>query len=171
MEEQWKNLTIPNYEHFMISNLGRIKNTLTNHIIAVYFDNKRGYGRSKIKTNGITKTVYPHRLVAEAFLPDWNPELQVNHIDKNKSNNCASNLEMVTDSQNKKHSYDEYLQGHLNSQGKIVQVYDLQGNLLMEHLGLWDFCRKYGHDPRCVQRVIKGEQGSHHGLKFKYKEN
>ena len=69
MEEQWKNLTIPNYEHFMISNLGRIKNTLTNHIIAVCFDNKRGYGRSKIKTNGITKTVYPHRLVAEAFLP------------------------------------------------------------------------------------------------------
>ena len=47
----------------------------------------------------------------------------------------------------------------------------LQGNLLMEHLGLGDFCRTYGHDPRCVQRVIKGEQGSHHGLKFKYKEN
>ena len=39
MEEHWKNLTIPNYEHFMISNLGRIKNTLTNHIIAVCFDN------------------------------------------------------------------------------------------------------------------------------------
>ena len=171
MEEQWKNLTIPNYEHFMISNLGRIKNALTNHTIAVYFDAKCGYGHSKIKANGITKTIYPHLSVAEAFLPDWNPELQVNHIDKNKRNNCVSNLEMVTDSQNKKHSYDEYLQGHLNSQGKIVQAYDLQGNLLMEHLGLGDFCRKYGHNPRSVQRVIKGEQGSHHGLKFKYKEN
>lgn len=76
---------------------------------------------------------------------------------------------MVTDSENKKHSRQEYIDGHLRSQGKILQVYDLQGNFIMEYLGLWEFCRKYNHDPRAIQRVINGEMKYHHGLVFKYK--
>ena len=34
------------------------------------------------------------RLVAEAFLPDWDPELEVYHLDGNPGNNVPSNLAM-----------------------------------------------------------------------------
>lgn len=169
MEEVWKNISIPNYEHFLVSNLGRVRNSKTGNFIAIG-DNGRGYCNCKLKANGISKTVYVHRLVAEAFLPDWGTKLQVNHIDKNKKNNRVDNLEMVTDSENKKWSQKEYIDGHLKTQGKTVLVYDLDGNFLMEYRGLWEFCRKYNHDPRSVQRVIKGEKKYHHNLVFKYKE-
>lgn len=48
---------------------------------------------------------YLHRLVAEAFLDTWDPELTVNHIDGNKLNNHSDNLEMVTQTENMKHFY------------------------------------------------------------------
>lgn len=44
-----------------------------------------------------------HRLVAQSFLSNWNPELTVNHKDGNKLNNDYSNLEMMTIAENNHH--------------------------------------------------------------------
>jgi len=46
-----------------------------------------------------------HRLVAEAFLPDFLDKPQVNHIDGNKQNNHISNLEMVSAKENVVHAF------------------------------------------------------------------
>ena len=62
-----------------------------------YTFSNMGLGYLRCKCGGL------HRLVAEAFLDTWNSELQVNHIDGNKHNNCVNNLEMVTSLENIHH--------------------------------------------------------------------
>lgn len=54
---------------------------------------KHGYLHVALHKNGIKKNKLIHRLVAEAFLPNPNNFLEVNHLDEIKDNNELSNLE------------------------------------------------------------------------------
>ena len=45
-----------------------------------------------------------HRIVAEAFIPNPDKKLFVNHIDSNRKNNVVENLEWCTRRENSDHS-------------------------------------------------------------------
>lgn len=62
-----------------------------------------GYKRVAVRHNGQTKQ-YVQWLVAEAFIGPRPPGLHINHIDGNKLNNHASNLEYVTHAENMRHA-------------------------------------------------------------------
>lgn len=62
-----------------------------------------GYKKVVLTKDGFRSTKKVHRLVASAFLGD-NPNLCVNHIDFNKSNNNLNNLEWVSVLENVRHS-------------------------------------------------------------------
>ena len=70
---------------------------------------KNGYRYVTLYSNNQSKKLYIHRLLAELYI--LNPECKrtVNHIDGNKQNNCLTNLEWHTDSENIKHAYDNRL--------------------------------------------------------------
>lgn len=63
----------------------------------------KGYKAVLIRDNGKERTVFVHRLVALAFVPNPDNKPQVNHIDGNKTNNRAENLEWVTLAENMRH--------------------------------------------------------------------
>lgn len=60
----------------------------------------RGYKVVGLTKGGITTTHYVHRLVAEAFVPNPTNLPFVNHIDEDKTNNFADNLEWCTEQYN-----------------------------------------------------------------------
>ena len=65
---------------------------------------KDGYLRITLTNNGKRKSYCVHRLVARAYLKDYNEQLQVNHKNGKKTDNRVDNLEMVTLQENIKHS-------------------------------------------------------------------
>lgn len=64
-------------------------------------DSGKGYRRVCLHQNGVRKSAYVHRLVAEAFIPNPSNLPCVNHKDENKTNNHVSNLEWCTVSYNR----------------------------------------------------------------------
>lgn len=104
-DEIWKD--IPGYEGlYKISNFGRIYSLLTGTIRK---DVQAGSGYRAVQLsdrNHMKKRHYVHRLVAEAFLgPAPSNTSEVNHLDFNKNNNCAGNLEWCSKAENYHHAY------------------------------------------------------------------
>lgn len=61
----------------------------------------QGYKTVSLTKDGKTKTLFVHRLVAEAFLPNEEGLSMVNHKDEDKTNNFAENLEWCNASYNR----------------------------------------------------------------------
>lgn len=113
MDEIWKE--IKRFPNYAVSNFGRIKriskdnnghdnNTYIGKI-RKFGMNSCGYKTIDLCKDGKCKYFTVHALVAKAFLGLCPKDKQINHIDGDKSNNCANNLEYVTKSENVKHAY------------------------------------------------------------------
>lgn len=92
--------TIEGYEDYEISTWGRVFHKTTGNFITPYHHHK-GYLRVDLINGKGRKHFKVHRLVAGAFIPNPNNKPQVNHIDGNPANNSITNLEWVTDAENK----------------------------------------------------------------------
>ena len=80
-----------------------------------------GYLDVSLSSNGKVKHKRVHRLVANAFCENQDNKDEVNHIDGNKQNNNACNLEWCTKSENMIHAYQEGLQT-TTSRGPVRRV-------------------------------------------------
>lgn len=80
-----------------------------------------GKGYLRVYVGG--KLYFVHRLVAERYVPNPENKPQVNHKDGNKLNNCADNLEWVTNQENRTHAMDHnlHLCGEQCSWSKLTQ--------------------------------------------------
>ena len=86
------------------------KNKCYNEIIMKKASDKQGYQIISLSKNKKRKTYRVHRLIAKTFIENPQNKKEVNHIDGNKSNNCISNLEWCTRSENQIHAYKNKLQ-------------------------------------------------------------
>ena len=76
---------------YAITNCGQVWSYRKNTFLKPYL--ARGYFKVCLCKDKIRKQVLIHRLVAEAFILNPLNLPQINHIDENKQNNCAENLE------------------------------------------------------------------------------
>jgi hypothetical protein len=96
---------IPGY-HYSVSSDGEIKNNLTQKKMRPHYAGRaREYQTVYLRNENGPKRFYVHRLVAQAFVENPGCKEQVNHIDGDKSNNVASNLEWATQSENQLHRF------------------------------------------------------------------
>lgn len=100
--EQWKKH--PEFDNYQISNLGRVWSERKQRIMQTYLQNK-GYWQIHIVNNsGKSVKFLVHRLVALVWISNPSSKPIINHIDGDKSNNAASNLEWRTYSENILHA-------------------------------------------------------------------
>ena len=69
------------------------------------FQNKDGYHIVHLCKNSKCKSFLAHRVVYENFSGAIPQNLEINHIDGNKSNNHIGNLEVATRSENMRHAF------------------------------------------------------------------
>ncbi len=102
INEIWKTISFLDNK-YEISNQGRIRNTKTKRLLKLS-PSKRGYLVFSCQIKGKHKVVNVHKCVATEFVPNPENKPQVNHIDGNKLNANAGNLEWVTQKENNAHA-------------------------------------------------------------------
>lgn len=94
-DEIWRQIN--GFSRYEVSSFGRIRSNIGRSKILKPSTSPIGYLRyTLISDTKEKKGFLIHRLVAQAFLSDWDENLTVDHIDKNPSNNNLTNLRMLT---------------------------------------------------------------------------
>ena len=103
-DEIWK--PIPGWEKYAVSNKGRVRGARGWVLKPILGGKRQYYGVRLYKSVTENKLASIHRLVAEAFLENRECKPMVNHIDGNRFNNEASNLEWCTSQENTAHAFN-----------------------------------------------------------------
>ena len=129
-----------------------------------FFKTAKGYMSQTIRG----KTVRLHRAVAKAFIPNPENLPEVNHIDGNKLNNHASNLEWTTHKKNMEHAYSTGLakNGFGDESSRSILTAEQVAYIRAVHkpgdkeFGQTALGRKFGVTNSCVWRVVHGDNWS-----------
>lgn len=112
-----------------------------------------------------------HTLVALAFHgPPPQPGMEVNHIDANKLNNAASNLEWVTKAEQQAHAsrLGLYPYGPANSQAKLSTEAVIEIRRRWKTGRYWglirELAKEYGVSATAISKVIRGENHRRTGV-------
>ena len=175
----WK--AVVGYEgHYEVSSTGQVRSLdmyltcrngakrLQKGRIKPLYKNNRGYVTVCLTKNRITNRKLVHRLVAEAFINNVEGKPQVNHIDGDVTNNKASNLEWVTDNENKKHS--SIANGGTQRPQKPVIARNITTKMTRYFNGLREAERILGLDHKSALNVLKGIQKQTKGYVLCYVE-
>lgn len=134
VKEEWK--SIEGYEGlYEISNLGRVRShdRVSNGKIRKGRMLKQvitggGYYHVCLSKNGVFKQCRVHRLVATAFVPNPDAKETVNHINEDKLDNRACNLEWLTLSENVRYGTRSRRAGETLTANIGVPVYQIDLN-------------------------------------------
>ena len=110
---------------------------------------------------------FVHVMVAETFLPNLEKKPEVNHKDKNRTNNKLENLEWATRSEQMIHSHQTNSNPDRYRTSKAVKQYDLEGNFICEYKSLHEASRQTECSRSSIFHVCSGFLESTKGYVFK----
>lgn len=119
-----------------------------------------GYKHLRLRKNGKEKSFFVHRLVANTFVLNFNPEenIQVNHKDEDKKNNHYLNLEWCT------HQYNINYGTRNQRVSKPVIAYNDKETLYFSSMTEASY---EGFTASAISSVTRGRSKTHKGYQWK----
>lgn len=175
MDEIWK--PVKGYEgYYEVSNLGNIKrlDTITRYKSSgvrnypgrmlkqeVILD---GYSRVVLMKEGKKKRFMSHRIVAEIFVPNPYNKSFVNHINGDRLDNRAENLEWCTREENERHAVS-VLGKSMKGKTRPKMIRCLETNIIYKSM---NNCVEHLGDKACISGLNKALDAhrKYHGYTF-----
>ena len=160
-EELWKEW--PQDPRIKVSNMGNVVSCKrgARYPLKVTYDNC-GYQRVGAGYHGSATLV--HRMVAETWIDNPNHHKEVNHINGNKEDNRAANLEWTTRSENMRHAFRTGLKKAKGTPVRIVETGEVFESIS-------ECARRIGGDNSAIAKCLAGKLSTHHGYHFEYVED
>lgn len=163
--ETWKQ--IPDWPYF-ISSCGRVRNKKTCLLLKPVIT--CGYYKVRLSLNRHVEDKLIHKLVYMVFndIDEIPNGMVIDHIDGDKLNNNLSNLRLLSLSENVQAAF--YTQ-KTNQSCKTVLQFDLNGRFIAEFPSAKEAARQLNLDSSTISKVCRGQNKTHGGFIFKYKDN
>ena len=131
----------------MVSRDGRVYSIKSNSLL-IQHETEKGYFRVNVTIDGQCYHRRVHRLVAETYIPNDNPELDtIDHIDGDKSNNSVENLQWMSRGDNiRKSNSIPVIVKSLNTgyTKEYNSIYDAANDLALSYSSVCRNIFKYG---------------------------
>lgn len=147
-KEIWR--SIPGFNKYEASNLGRIRNAKNLKLRKPKSD-KLGYLYLNLTDdNGDVKTRFVHRLVAITYIPNPFNKPEIDHINTITNDNRVSNLRWVTHEENMKNEIT------MKKYKTVTIICNETGEVIK---GLKETARRYNIDHSSLRKHLKGIPG------------
>lgn len=173
--EEWRDVVGYDYE-YKISSFGRLASLHKRKVakngsslnrkpkILKPYTNSLGYNVTSLQKGGRQKTVKLHRLVAEAFWENPQNLPSIDHIDRNKQNNCVSNLRWCNQSLNMQNPLTKAVMSDVKSK-PVICIYPDNKTKTFKSAYV---ARFNGFDPSSITKVCKNKKSTHKGCRWMY---
>jgi DNA-binding XRE family transcriptional regulator len=154
-EERW--LPVRGYEGlYEVSDQGKVRR-IAGNVLSVSLSN--GYRQVKLSKYGKQSSRSVARLVAQAFIPNPYRKAEVNHKDRDRSNDRVSNLEWTTHLENAQHAANngKYHTSEnpgqcLLTEQKVKFIIDAEGRFFQKQLA-----EQFGVTQQAISEIWRGK--------------
>lgn len=181
MEEIWKDVYGFGNGYYIVSSKGVIKRSNRNTKQNRWKEDKplhqqminSGYYTVLLSVNNTQKRLLVHRLVWEAFNGPIPANMQVNHINEDRTDNQLENLNLMTCKENI--NWGNHIQRATkpNTNGKLskpVIQYDLEGNIVKDDWpSIGEISRQCGYDSGTLSKCCNHKQSTYKGYRWEFK--